>query len=270
MKEPPPSKSAHVSRKTPVRSRAGGIDRTPTERVFFEDKQIRLFAPNEITRRRAASFWTKEPGTIAWIESFKPGGIFWDVGANVGLYSLYAAVKRDTRVFAFEPSAANYYTLNRNIELNRLSDSIRALCLCLSDRREAGSFFMRSTQLGDALHSFGKPVDFRGEQMAVGFVQGALSTSADDLVREFGLATPNYMKVDVDGLETQVLTGAERILADPNFISLQVEVNMDDHVEREWTREMASRVGLTEQNLAAATTQVYRGVAMKNLVFSRK
>jgi hypothetical protein len=105
--------------------------------------------------------------------------------------------------------------------------------------------------------------------MSVGFVQAALSISADELVRDLGLPAPNYMKVDVDGIETQVLTGAEAILGGPNFTSLQVEVNMDDQVEVDWTRNMAARFGLTEENLPAATTQVFRGIAMKNLVFSR-
>src|SRR5688572_16327185 len=43
---------------------------------------------------RAASLFDKQPATIAWIDAFPAGSVFWDIGANVGVYSLYAALGR--------------------------------------------------------------------------------------------------------------------------------------------------------------------------------
>ena len=66
-------------------------------------------------------FSQKEPETLEWIDNFDSNGktIFWDIGANIGLYSIYAATKFDSLdIFAFEPSTSNLRVLSRNISLN--------------------------------------------------------------------------------------------------------------------------------------------------------
>ena len=69
---------------------------------------LKLGAPISGSGRRAPRrsavpkpLLTKEPGTIAWIEGFTEDDVFWDVGANVGLYSLYAGI--DDFVSRFGP-----------------------------------------------------------------------------------------------------------------------------------------------------------------------
>ena len=57
---------------------------------------------NRPSAGRAATMLTKQPATIEWIDRFQPGSVFWDIGANVGVYTLYAALRGDTRVVAFE------------------------------------------------------------------------------------------------------------------------------------------------------------------------
>ncbi|MFN9490193.1 MAG: FkbM family methyltransferase, partial [Betaproteobacteria bacterium] len=72
--------------------------------------------PSQMTRWRVDSIYDKEPWTLEWIASFKPGEIVVDCGANVGMYTIWAAATRRTRVYAFEPEAQNYALLNRNIQ----------------------------------------------------------------------------------------------------------------------------------------------------------
>ena len=67
---------------------------------------------------RAMSLLTPQPATIAWIDTFAPGGVFWDIGASGGVFSLYAALGTDTKVVAFEPAAVNYFLLAANCEAN--------------------------------------------------------------------------------------------------------------------------------------------------------
>ena len=62
-------------------------------KVTHKDVKLNLSIPNRKTRYRAKTFSTKEPETLDWIDSFEKNSVFWDVGANIGLYSLYAAKK---------------------------------------------------------------------------------------------------------------------------------------------------------------------------------
>src|ERR1700731_1654383 len=74
---------------------------------------IKFSTPSPLLIWRANTAVSKEKDTIEWIGSFHENSVFWDVGANVGIYSLYAATTRPAMTLAFEPLAANYHILNR-------------------------------------------------------------------------------------------------------------------------------------------------------------
>ena len=77
-----------------------------------------IFAvPNSLSNYRADSFSTKEPETLEWIDSMPDGSVVWDIGANVGIYSCYAAKNLNCNVYAFEPSVFNLELLAKNIEV---------------------------------------------------------------------------------------------------------------------------------------------------------
>ena len=77
--------------------------------------------------RSSPSSRTRSPGSTASV----PGSVFWDVGANVGVYTLYAARRGDTRVVAFEPAAVNYFVLSANCEINAFDDRVTCLLMGL-------------------------------------------------------------------------------------------------------------------------------------------
>src|ERR1700751_6054352 len=79
-------------------------------------------------------FETREPETLAWIDSFETPCRFWDIGANIGVLSIYAGLRAGIEVRAFEPAAASYAALCRNIEANRLDDRVQAYCVAVGDR----------------------------------------------------------------------------------------------------------------------------------------
>ena len=92
------------------------------------DKKITFFIPNKATKLRVRRIFTKEPGTIEWINSFNTNEeniIFWDIGSNIGLFSIYAAIRHSKiKVFSFEPSTSNLRVLTRNISINNLQEQI--------------------------------------------------------------------------------------------------------------------------------------------------
>lgn len=167
--------------------------------------------------------FTKEPETIDWIDSFQESEVFFDVGANIGLYSVYAAMK-GAKVVAFEPEAQNYAELNKNILLNNVSDRVRALCLALSEKQKIDSLHVANLLAGAALSSFEEAVDWRGRKFSAVFKQGAISYSLDEFIRTFPEFFPRHLKIDVDGAEARIVAGAEGTLRDKRLRSVLIEL----------------------------------------------
>jgi FkbM family methyltransferase len=188
--------------------------------------------PNTTTRWRVESLFTKEPCTIDWIAGFASGEVLVDIGANVGMYTVWAAKTRGARVYAFEPEAQNYAALNRNIALNELGASVKAYCLALSDQGGYSELHLSEIKLGGSCHSVGEQVDFRHQPMRPAFSQGCIAARLDDLVGAGVVPTPHYIKIDVDGFEPKVIAGAASVLRDPKVRSLLIEVNQNlpDHM----------------------------------------
>ena len=92
-----------------------------TMSVRHQGMDLAFVIPNDISRFRVNTFSTKEPETLEWIDEVPKGSVLWDIGANIGLYTCYAAKGRECRVFAFEPSVFNLELLARNIFLNGLT-----------------------------------------------------------------------------------------------------------------------------------------------------
>ena len=73
------------------------------------------------SRIQAKTSLLKEPSTIMWIDSFEKNKNLLDVGASVGVFSLYAAILKDTQVVGLEPYSPAYNLLNLNIYDNKYS-----------------------------------------------------------------------------------------------------------------------------------------------------
>ena len=104
--------------------------------------------PNQLNHFRIDTFSEKEPETLEWIDTFHNNSILWDVGGNVGLYSIYAAVSKNCNVVAFEPSVFNLELLARNIFLNNLQDKITIFPLALSNKLNASRMRVTSVEWG--------------------------------------------------------------------------------------------------------------------------
>ena len=182
--------------------------------VFVSTHARALEAPRE--------FFSREPETLAWIDGFAPGAVLWDIGANLGVYSLYAGLRGDLDVLAFEPQAASYAALCSNIAANQLR-RVRAYCLALSDETRLGTFNMQQTYPGSVGNAFEQEIDMSGAPLDITQRQATLGVSADDLVERFAAPAPDHIKLDVDSTETAILRGAARLLTSPALLSVLVE-----------------------------------------------
>ena len=168
---------------------------------------------------RARGLLTKQQGTIAWIDTFRPGSVFWDIGANVGSYALYAALRRDIRVVAFEPAAVNYFLLAANCELNAFGEHLDCLQIGVGGSKSLGH--LEVSQFEPAL-SF----SFRGKgQRPLSSRQACLILSMDQLVEEYAIPCPNYVKIDVPAMTEAIISGGTRTLQRSELRELHVEAS---------------------------------------------
>lgn len=184
-------------------------------------------APSELCEWRAKTIYKKEPYTIDWINGFQSGDIFWDIGANVGMYSIYGAVKKDIKVYAFEPSHFNFAVLSKNIFLNKKSSSVLAFCLAFSDHTTIDYLNLKFLDEGAAHTSFKNNLNEFGESFVPAYSQYTLGFTVDDYIDFFKLKKPNHIKIDVDGAENSVIKGALKTLLAPELKSILIELNTD-------------------------------------------
>jgi len=188
-----------------------------TPRGTLKLTQLRgAFAASAVAR-----FHTDEPETLAWIDGFTAGDTLWDVGANIGLYALYAALDPTIRVLAFEPSAFNFGLLVEHIALNRMGDRVKPLCVALGNSLELGELCMRHTDAGHGSNGLNQAANNFGEFAPV-FRQAIPAFPLDGFRALFGIPPPTHLKIDVDGIELEIIRGAAGTL--PHVRSVLVEV----------------------------------------------
>lgn len=193
------------------------------------NKKISFHVPNKTTKWRIKTFYEKEPETLEWIDGFDDGKkiIFWDIGANIGLYSIYAALKyRNIEVISFEPSTNNLRVISRNISINNLEEKIKINQFPLSDKiNEFASMNESEFIEGWSMGTFAYQNDVEGKNFVPKQKYKILGTTINFLLDSKILNTPNYIKIDVDGIEHMILKGADKHLDNKNIKSVLIELN---------------------------------------------
>jgi FkbM family methyltransferase len=159
---------------------------------------------------------------VRWIEAeLADGQVFFDVGANVGVFSLVAACQRPgpAVIYAFEPGCRTFASLCDNIRINECGDLITPVPLPLAARSAVRRFGYKSIEAGQSKHRM------LGDDASHRHVQYVLATTLDDIIAMYGLRPPTHMKIDVDGGELDVLDGAVAALASPDLRSVVIEMD---------------------------------------------
>jgi FkbM family methyltransferase len=208
---------------------------SPTIRLDYARGSIRLQADSlfDFYRARACE---KEPETVEWIETYlKKGDVFFDIGANIGAYSLVACAhcEGEITIIAFEPSFSSFHQLCRNIITNKFQKSITPYQIALTKSAGLVSFNYHSLEAGSADHQLGDNASNTTEPFV--YTQQLLAFNMDYLIEKLGFPIPNHIKLDVDGAEVDVLHGAAEMLQNNKLRSILVEVReidgMSDQVD---------------------------------------
>lgn len=235
----------------------------------YERHEVRLIATSEMERAWRAQSCAKEPWTVQWLEqSLADGGVLYDIGANVGAFSIIGAkiCGRRGTVVAFEPGYASFAHLCDNIVLNRCQDIVIPVPIALGRRTGLATFTYKTLHPGQSRHDFDETAwnrEAAGDQQR--YHQPILSMTLDDLVRSFGLSLPNYVKLDVDGAELNVLRGARATLSAPEMRSILIEID-DKLTDR--AMPLLTELGFTLaekfKRVHEEKTQVWYGVFRKH------
>jgi FkbM family methyltransferase len=227
-------------------------------------QRISIGARSALELWRCHTYETKEPETLDWIDRFSKDDVLFDVGANIGLYSLYAA-KRGVRVYSFEPEGQNFAGLAKNSLSNGLSN-ITPYCMALAEREYFDLLYVTSTNPGDSQHNLGAKNPFYRRDCTG--TQGIFACTLDRLCFEHGFPIPQHIKIDVDGIEDRIVEGARKVLVHPDFRSLLIEISGYDGTEPAVTGTLAS-LGLRPISMHA---REYRDGSMwaRNQIFTRE
>jgi FkbM family methyltransferase len=238
-------------------------------RMFYviheNSKKFKLLSNTELLLYRSKTFHTKEPETNRWIKTIPKDGVFYDVGANVGVFTILASAYC-RKVYAFEPVALNYSVLNQNIMVNMLDQVAVAYCMAISDTASFDTIRLSSNVIGSAHHSFGANNDACHNEYTPVFKQGCFGVSLDELVYKYGFDCPTFLKVDVDGNEHLVIGGAARLLRDPHLKSVLIELNKDLKIDQVLVKTIQGN-GFTLVEVGEEAT--LNGMKIGNLIFFR-
>ena len=177
---------------------------------------VRLFPASAIEHQRWQTLRSKEPETISWIDTFEPGAVFLDVGANVGVYSVYALLRHPgMQVISLEPEPVNFMRLVDNLQRTR-SALAKAYPFAASDGSGLGLLHRSSPGDAGASQNQLSSHDDSG-------VVGCITVTLDEFVEKLGAPFPSYIKIDVDGIEPQIVKGMAALMNDQRLRSVLVE-----------------------------------------------
>jgi len=232
-------------------------------KITLNKKSIYLSTPNFLMRYRYNTFFSKEPETLNWIDGFEQNSVFYDIGANVGLYSIYAAKKKNAQVYSFEPSFFNLEFLARNVYMNNLTEKISIFPVALNDNIGISNFRLTSTEWGGALSTFDKDFDDSGNKFQPEFIYNTIGFDLDYLVESTKIPMPNHIKIDVDGLEHFILEGAQKVIV--NAKSILIEINDNFLEQSEKSNKILKDLGFylhqkiyTEKNIKQVANQIWK------------
>lgn len=186
---------------------------TPNGRFYIKNS-------NDFCKSRAIAFYSKEPCTISYIDALPKPDMFIDVGANIGVYSMYALAEGMSRVVAIEPSVFNYHELFLNRLLNDKNQRCFPINAAVADGTHALELLsLNGTKAGHSFNQVGETDSNRPIQPVM-----TLPLAELDRLRD-GRAT--HIKIDVDGIEGRIVEHIKDVIEILNVRSIQVEFDQN-------------------------------------------
>jgi FkbM family methyltransferase len=192
--------------------------------LAIADTEVSVTAPNRtVVQRNKRRFSSEQNELIDLLEEIESDDVFFDIGANTGLYTLFAAKRRSAaRVVSFEPYPPNVRLLKRDAERNELLN-VDVRSEALSD--SAGTVEFDQPEQEDAGYGSGSIEIDSGDSDSTVKVP---AKNGDELIANDEVPTPNLIKIDVEGAEPLVIEGLESALSNPDCRLVYCEIHRGD------------------------------------------
>lgn len=167
----------------------------------------------------------KEDNIKEYIDTLPPGSVFYDLGANLGWFSLYA-VSKGLRVYAFEADENNFRGLKENVEANphiSYMFDINLYNIAIADKQQVVKLRMSNLEIGGHLKTLDLPMFSTNDNViSNNYVKEIGADSLDNIIKQNNLPYPDHLKVDIDGSEYAFLIGSPNVL--DNAKSMVIEL----------------------------------------------
>ena len=178
---------------------------------------FRLDLSDELSRWRSETFYSKEPETLEWLKYFalidSDHKTLVDVGANIGIYSLYWLSFPGTTVIACEPFNENIKILIKNFDLNGHGNRVKLIFRPFSLMQQYVLPIITDPRPGSSGYKIHPTNNLNSEKIQTLTLDQLLSEEKGEII----------LKIDVDGLDFEILQSAEKTLNSGKIRSLLIE-----------------------------------------------
>jgi FkbM family methyltransferase len=180
--------------------------------------RVELYLGDELQRQIYFGLYER-PLTRHLRKVLRKGSVFYDIGANVGYFTLLASelVGGEGEVHAFEPVPANSELLARNIEQNNIQNVILNE-IAVSNESGTLTLFLPDVAINTGWASI-VPSDRRHKELRV------TAIALDDYVGQAGVRSPDVIKIDIEGAEPKALAGMGALIQSEGAPDIAVEIN---------------------------------------------
>lgn len=186
---------------------------------------FKLDISNELSAWRSKTFYSKEPETLKWLKFFAVINhnyeILIDVGANIGIYTLYWLHFPNTRAIVIEPFDENIRLLSKNIRMNNFMTRVDIISNPLSSQNTLGWSTINDIRPGGSGYKLSL-----NDNLNQSYSIKVETLTLDSILG--GEKEKYILKIDTDGADFDILKGAELALKDGKIVSILIESSEED------------------------------------------